>query len=81
MTGAPVIRCRGKPHARLVAPGIWEVKCDSRVCGAGNGVIVLHRFATADGSLLETLRFKDPMWREKVNNNGAKHDPAAVRSP
>jgi len=37
-----------------------EVKCSSRFCGAGNGVVVLHVFDLATGEM-ETKRFNDPL--------------------
>jgi hypothetical protein len=56
------LRCPGKRHAILVNPGpggIIEVKCDSRICGAEPGRVVLHRFDTGDGELVDTLKFRD----------------------
>lgn len=57
---AKVVRCQGKRQALLIDDCTWEVKCDSRVCGAGPGKVVLHRFDVHTGELLETLRFRDP---------------------
>ena len=54
------LRCPGKKQAALVGDLI-EVKCDSRICGAGRGVVVLHRFHPVSGELVETKRFRDPM--------------------
>lgn len=61
-----IIRCTGKRHAILLAPNVLEVKCDSRVCGAGTGVVVLHQFNLADGTT-KTLRVRDPGKGKKVN--------------
>jgi hypothetical protein len=38
---------------------IFEVKCDSRFCGAEPGVVVLHQFSTKTGELVGTQRYKD----------------------
>lgn len=59
------IRCVGKRHGLLLhqpgGGGAWtlEVKCDSRVCGAGRGVVVLHRWDLTTGELVSTSRFRD----------------------
>jgi hypothetical protein len=57
-------RCKGKPHGWIVRPGVWEVKCDSRVCGAAPGIVVLHEFSTETGELLETKKYRDPVRRK-----------------
>jgi hypothetical protein len=62
------IRCSHKMHGILVSKGVLEVKCDSRLCGAGSGVVVLHQFDLETGSLIKTVRFKQPI--EKVKKNG-----------
>lgn len=60
------LRCAGKLQAKLLDDGdIIEIKCDSRVCGAGRGVVVLHQFNLVTGEV-KTLRFRDPACREKV---------------
>lgn len=53
------LRCNGKMHG-ILDEHVVEVKCGSKHCGAGPGVVVLHRFNTESGALLETQRFKDP---------------------
>lgn len=55
------LRCPGKRHAIIVesGSGIIEVKCDSRVCGAYPGRVVLHRFDVGSGELVETMKFTD----------------------
>lgn len=59
------LRCNMLKHAELIEPGVIEVKCRSARCGAGPGVVVLHRFDTNNGELLATTRrFKEP--RRKV---------------
>lgn len=72
------LRCQNKMHGILSDEGIVEVKCDSRKCGARPGVIVLHRFSLADGSPIETLRFKNP--DKEVKTRDASRIRSAVRS-
>lgn len=55
------VRCPGKRQAVLIRPGVLEIKCDSRVCGAERGVVVLHRWDTNTGELMETQRYRDPV--------------------
>lgn len=71
------IRCPSKKHGELIEPGLVEVKCDSKFCGAEPGVSVIHRFDTITGKMLDTLKFKDP---RKDQVNGSHNHPAAVRS-
>lgn len=54
------LRCDHKLHGILVKPGVLEVRCSSRFCGAGKDAVVLHRFNVSDGSLIDTQRFKEP---------------------
>lgn len=54
------IRCQYKLHGIIISEGVLEVKCDSRLCGANSGVVVLHRFDLKSGELVETLRYKQP---------------------
>ncbi len=65
------IRCPGKLAGRLgdyLGRVAWEIKCSSRVCGAGTGVVVLHRFDANTGELLDTRRFREPsIARSEVN--------------
>jgi hypothetical protein len=42
-----------------------EVKCGSRFCGAGSGVVVLHTIDTQTGAVVETRRFSDPLKKER----------------
>ena len=53
------LRCPAKKHGELGEKFI-EHKCNSRFCGAGTGVVVIHRFDIHTAELVETLRFKDP---------------------
>ncbi|WNO26246.1 hypothetical protein SEA_FULCRUM_24 [Gordonia phage Fulcrum] len=47
-------------HGVALPNGQIEVACNSRYCGKGPGVTVLHRFDPESGALLETKRFKTP---------------------
>lgn len=69
------LRCSSKKHGEL-HDAVVEVKCDSRYCGAGPGVVVIHRFDATTGELVETRWFKNPR-KEKGN---ASRNPTAVRS-
>lgn len=63
------IRCpEGILFGLLPVEGVLEVKCRSRRCGAGTGVVVLHRFALPGGALIETRRYRDADQREKVKD-------------
>lgn len=52
------LRCDSKKHAELDDEGHLIVKCSSRFCGAGAGVIVLHVFSR-EGDLVKTSRYKE----------------------
>lgn len=69
------LRCEAKKHGEL-DDGLVEIKCSSRFCGAGSGVVVIHRFDASTGELRETLRFKDPA-RKKAQH---ARNGTAVRS-
>lgn len=72
------LRCpSGKKHAELIEPGVVEVRCTDRFCGHAKGVIVLHRFDTMTGDLIETKRYRNP---QRSKANGAHNASAAVRS-
>jgi len=72
------LRCEAKKHGVIVREGVVEIKCDSRFCGAAQGVTILHRFDVVTGELVETVKFKDPVRKERAH--AAHHNPAAVRS-
>ena len=72
------LRCDGgKKFAELIEPGVIEVRCTDRYCGARKGVIVLHRFNVNTGDLIETKRYKNP---ERSKANAAHNPSAAIRS-
>lgn len=62
------IRCPSKKFAVLVDENTLEIKCSSRFCGAKPGVVVLHRYNTQTGELLDTSKYKDP--ERKTNGIG-----------
>lgn len=57
------LRCDAKKHGVLY-DHVVEVKCNSKFCGASSGIVVLHKFNTETGELIETNLYKDPT-REK----------------
>ena len=65
------LRCEHKLHGILISSGVLEVKCSSTLCGKKPGVVVLHRFDTNTGDLLETRRFKDTPSINKRNRRVA----------
>jgi hypothetical protein len=71
------VRCESKLWGILIDDGVLEVKCNSAFCGAGKGVVVLHRFSLDDGTLIETKRFKEP---GRSRAHGSDNHSAAVRS-
>lgn len=76
------VRCGAKLHARLISSTTVEIKCDSRFCGAGKGIVVLHTFDLHTGDMIGTRRFKAPPIVQKGRNlNGHAHHGAAVRTP
>jgi hypothetical protein len=40
--------------------GVLEVKCKSKRCGAGPGIVVVHGFDVETGKLLGTELFREP---------------------
>jgi hypothetical protein len=59
------LRCEHRILFGYLEDGVLEVKCRSERCGARPGVVVIHRFSTETGDLLETLRFRDPALKRK----------------
>jgi len=45
---------------------VIEVKCRSRRCGAGPGIVVLHGFDLESGKLLGTRKFREPPTMKEV---------------
>jgi hypothetical protein len=71
------LRCPSKKHGEI-SDSLVEIKCSSRFCGAGPGVVVIHRFDGTTGELVETLQFKDPINR-KERTHASRHQ-SAVRA-
>lgn len=54
------LRCENGILFGIILPdGRLEVKCRSRYCGSGPGVVVLHRFDVRTGECT-TRRYRDP---------------------
>lgn len=67
------LRCDNGILFGRLTDGVVEVKCRSSFCGHERGVVVIHRFSTLTGDLLETLRFRDPAYtRKEVVQNGSR---------
>ena len=58
------LRCNNSILFGVVDEGFIDVKCRSNYCGAGPGVVVLHRFALDTGKLIHTSVYKDPQRRK-----------------
>lgn len=73
------LRCdNGILYGILVSEGVVEVKCRSQRCGASAGVVVLHRFSTVTGELLDTNQFAEPS--RGVTPSAIHHHPASIRT-
>lgn len=57
------LRCPSRIFGLFTEDGKLEAKCNSKHCGAGNGVVVLHYFDLKTGELTETKKFRDPASR------------------
>ena len=53
------LRCGPRLHATVIDDHTIEVKCNSRWCGAVDGIVVLHRFDLRTGAV-ETSKYKAP---------------------
>lgn len=53
------LRCGKRLHGVLTNDGVLEVACRSALCGHEPGVLVIHRFNTDTGELIDTKRYKD----------------------
>lgn len=54
------LRCDNSILFGVVLEDTLEVKCRSSRCGAGQGVVVLHRFDLKTGRLISTATYKNP---------------------
>lgn len=52
------MRCPHKLHG-IVDGDVIEVKCGSSLCGSKPGVVVIHKFNSKTGELVDTQRYKD----------------------
>jgi hypothetical protein len=71
------IRCPARIHG-ILRDGVFEVKCRSSHCGAGNGVVVLHSFdvlVEEDKIIVPgtytTRTFRDPKTKFNINQKEA----------
>ena len=55
------LRCPAKLHGVMVSDHTLEVKCGSRFCGAGSGVVVFHQIDTLTGQVVGTKKYRDPI--------------------
>lgn len=54
------LRCDNKKHGIVVDTHYVEVKCGSSFCGAGRGIVVIHRFDIRTGQLTDTKKYREP---------------------
>lgn len=67
MTDRAELRCpSNKMHGILTGRGTMEIKCDSRLCGAGQGWAVIHEFNLTTGELVNTSTYKNPPTPERM---------------
>ena len=52
------LRCDNSILFGVINENTLEVKCRSSRCGAGQGVVVLHRFDLQTGRLIGTATYK-----------------------
>lgn len=72
------LRCGSRMHGIVdVDAGFVEVRCKSALCGHASGVVVIHRFSLADGQLIESRKFQDPI---KQRSSNASRNGIPVRS-
>lgn len=74
------LRCpNGIKFAELL-DGVIEVKCRSNRCGAESGVVVIHRFDSITGNLIDTKRFREVAPSTEGGLNGSQHHRTSVRT-
>jgi hypothetical protein len=73
------LRCRAKLHGVVFDNQVLEVKCKSQFCGAGPGIVVIHKFDLHTGAV-ETVKYKEPPLVKEGRENGDCNDGPAVRS-
>ena len=72
----PDLRCASKKHGEADGDGHIIVKCSSKFCGAGPGIVILHYFDNANGKLVKTCRYK-----EIGASHGAHSHATSLRNP
>jgi hypothetical protein len=74
------LRCHNKLHG-VISDGLLEFKCGSSFCGAGAGVVVIHKFDPISGRLVDTKRYKDtPVINNEEGARNALGHRSAIRS-
>jgi len=72
------LRCDGKLQGVMLDATTLEVACSSRLCGAGSGIVVRHRFNIETGAFLSTHKYRNP---ERKPAHGRNDRPdTAVRT-
>lgn len=57
-----IARCSSRIAFR-VEDGLIEVKCSSKLCGAGRGKVILHYFDTKTYRLIRTEAYRNPTFK------------------
>jgi hypothetical protein len=57
------LRCENGLKYGELEDGVISIKCRSRLCGAGFGIVVIHEFDAKSGAQLRTRTFRDPAVR------------------
>lgn len=73
------LRCVRK-HAEL-NDGLIEIRCRSVHCGFRAGILVIHKFDSLTGELLETNRFRDPGPNATGGDISGTHNHSAAVRP
>lgn len=58
------LRCDKRLHG-VLEEGVLEISCRSKFCGHRDGVVVIHKFDTVTGELIETKFYRDPTKHRK----------------
>lgn len=64
------IRCPSRILGKLTSEGHLEIKCPSRACGAGNGVVVFHYIDLRINEVVKTMKFQDPQYMFNKKEEG-----------
>jgi hypothetical protein len=54
------LRCQSRIQATIDEDGTITIQCPSKRCGAGNGVLVFHKYIWETRELVETYRMQSP---------------------